>query len=40
MKHRPDTTYGTMNADVLRHFDPNFKPLNMVEAIHNSPWPE
>lgn len=40
MKHRPNTTYGTMNADVLRHFDPNFKPANMVDAIHNSPWPE
>jgi hypothetical protein len=40
MKHRPDTTYGTMNADVLAHFDPNFKPRNMVDAIHNSPWPE
>jgi hypothetical protein len=40
MKHRPQTTYGTMNADVLRHFDPDFKPRNMVDAIHNSPWPE
>jgi hypothetical protein len=40
MKHRPDTTYGTMNADVLRHFDPNFKPANMVDAIYHSPWPE
>jgi hypothetical protein len=40
MKHRPDTTFGTMNADVLRHFDPNFKPRNMVDAIHNSPWHE
>lgn len=40
MKHRPETTFGTMNADVLRHFDPNFKPGNMVDAIHNSPWPE
>jgi HD domain-containing protein len=40
MKHRPQTTYGTMNADVLAHFDPNFKPRNMVDAIHNSAWPE
>ena len=40
MKHRPHTTYGTMNADVLRHFDPNFKPSNMVEAIRNSAWPD
>ena len=40
MKHRPQTTYGTMNADVLLHFDPDLKPGNMVNAIHNSPWPE
>jgi hypothetical protein len=40
MKHRPETTFGTMNADVLRHFDPNFAPRNMVDAIYNSPWPE
>lgn len=40
MKHRPDTTHGTMNADVLQHFDPNFKPRNMVDAIHHSPWPD
>ena len=40
MKHRPDSTFGTMNADVLRHFDPDFKPRNMVEAIRNSPWRE
>jgi HD domain len=40
MKHRPDTTFGTMNADVLQHFDPNFKPRNMVDAIYHSSWPE
>ncbi|MCV7099056.1 HD domain-containing protein [Mycobacterium palustre] len=40
MKHRPETTYGTMNDDVLAHFDPNFKPRNMVDAIYDSPWPE
>jgi hypothetical protein len=40
MKHRPDTTFGTMNADVLAHFDPTFKPGNMVDFILNSSWPE
>jgi hypothetical protein len=40
MRHRPDTTYGTMNADVLAHFDPNFKPGNMVDFVLNSAWPE
>src|ERR1700752_3018994 len=24
MKHRPDSTFGTMNDDVLQHFDPTF----------------
>ena len=25
MKHRPQTTFGTMNADVLAHFDPSLR---------------
>ena len=40
MKHRPQTTYGTMNADVLERFDPTFARDNMVEHILNSTWPE
>jgi HD superfamily phosphodiesterase len=40
MKHRPDTTFGTMNADVLAHFDPTFKPGNMVDFVLNSNWSE
>lgn len=40
MRHRPQTTYGTMNADVLAHFDPAFVRDNMVTAILNSGWPE
>ena len=37
-KHRPDTTFGTVNADVLVDIDPSFKPLNFVEIIRASPW--
>jgi hypothetical protein len=37
---RPDTTFGTMNADVLEHFMPGFDRTNFVEIIKNSPWPE
>ncbi|MGO3553002.1 MAG: phosphohydrolase, partial [Pseudomonas helleri] len=37
-KHRPDTTFGTVNADVLVDIDPSFKPLNFVEIIRTSPW--
>jgi hypothetical protein len=40
MKHRPHSTFGTMNADVLAHFDPTFKPGNMVDFVLNSGWPE
>ncbi|WP_409426710.1 HD domain-containing protein [Mycobacterium sp. SMC-11] len=40
MKHRPETTFGTMNDDVLAHFDPTFQPGNLVDSILNSPWPE
>jgi hypothetical protein len=40
MQHRPETTFGTMNDDILAHFDPTFQRGNLVEAILNSPWPE
>ena len=40
MKHRPDTTFGTMNDDVLAHFDPTFKRGDLVDIILNSSWPE
>lgn len=40
MAHRPDTTYGTMNDDVLAHFDPTFKRTDFVELIKGSAWPE
>ncbi len=40
MKHRPDTTFGTMNDDVLAHFDPAFKRVDFVGEILNSSWPE
>jgi hypothetical protein len=38
LKHRPDTTYGTMNADVLEHFVPGFRRTSMVERIRSSAW--
>ena len=37
-KDRPDTTFGTVNADVLVDKDPTFKPLNFVDIIRTSPW--
>lgn len=38
MKHRPDSTYGTFNDDVLAHKDPNFQPRNFCSLILESPW--
>ena len=40
MKHRPQTTFGTMNADVLAHFDPAFEGVDFVDKILNNNWPE
>jgi hypothetical protein len=36
---RPDTTYGTVNADVLERFLPTFQRTNMVDRVMQSPWP-
>ncbi|OMC39690.1 HD domain-containing protein [Mycobacterium sp. IS-1264] len=40
MKHRPETTFGTMNDDVLAHFDPAFRRVDFVDNILNNSWPE
>jgi hypothetical protein len=40
MKDRPDTTFGTMNDDVLAHFVPGFEREDFVEIIRGSDWPE
>ena len=40
MKHRPQTTFGTMNADVLAYFDPTFAGVDFAEKILNNSWPE
>lgn len=37
---RPDTTFGTVNADVLEHFVPGFRRIDFVDVITNSAWPE
>jgi len=40
MKHRPRSTFGTVNADVLQHFDASFVRDNFVEIIRDNRWPE
>ena len=40
MKHRPRSTFGTVNADVLQHFDDSFVRDDFVEIIRSNRWPE
>ncbi|OBI93825.1 diguanylate cyclase [Mycobacterium alsense] len=40
MKHRPHSTFGTVNADVLQHFDREFARENFVDVILENTWPE
>jgi len=39
-QERPDTTFGTVNADVLAHFVPGFIRTDFVEVIQSNAWPE
>lgn len=39
MKARPDTTFGTMNDDVLTHFDPDFQRTDFVTLINANALP-
>lgn len=39
-RHRPETTFGTINADVLAHYEPSFEREDYVETILDSDWPE
>jgi hypothetical protein len=38
MKHRPDSTFGTVNDDVLAHLDPEFKRTDFCRVILQSSW--
>ena len=38
-KDRPETTYGTVNADVVAHFLPGYRQATMIERIEGSAWP-
>jgi hypothetical protein len=39
-KHRPHSTFGNVNADVLEYFDPSFVRDDFVDIIRNNTWPE
>lgn len=38
MKHRPQSTYGTFNDDVLAYKDPGFKRGDFCSLILRAPW--
>ncbi|MDT5015855.1 MAG: hypothetical protein QOD39_2015, partial [Mycobacterium sp.] len=38
--HRPRTTFGNVNADVLAHYDPSFVRDDFVKIILDNSWPE
>ncbi len=38
--HRPRTTFGNVNADVLAHYDDSFVRDDFVDIILNNSWPE
>jgi len=40
VQHRPASTFGTVNADVLEHYDPSFVREDFVDIILNNSWPE
>jgi len=38
LKHRPDSTYGTFNDDILACVDPDFRRKDFCAMILGSPW--
>ncbi|WP_422748852.1 HD domain-containing protein [Mycobacterium sp. WMMD1722] len=40
VRQRPESTFGTVNADVLAHVDPSFVRGDFVEVIRSNGWPE
>jgi hypothetical protein len=38
IKHKPETTFGNVKADVLADKDPSFRRGNFCSVIRNSPW--
>ena len=38
IRHKPDTTFGNVKADVLADKDPHFHRGNFCSVIRNSPW--
>ncbi|MFE7709345.1 HD domain-containing protein [Streptomyces sp. NPDC057486] len=40
IRHKPETTFGNVKADVLQHYLPGFERGDFVRTILDSPWAE
>jgi hypothetical protein len=40
IKHKPETTFGNVKADVLERMDSNYKHINFCHVILESAWPD
>ncbi|AXI08732.1 phosphohydrolase [Oceanobacillus zhaokaii] len=39
-KHKPETTFGNMKEDIIKHFRPEYNNKNFCNCILHSPWTE
>lgn len=39
-KHKPETTFGNMKEDIVKHFRPDYENKNFCSCILHSPWNE
>ncbi|MFD9669731.1 hypothetical protein ACFWAY_50680 [Rhodococcus sp. NPDC059968] len=39
-RYHPDSTVGTVNADVLEHFVPGYRHIVLVDVSQNPGWAE
>ncbi|MGM2510496.1 HD domain-containing protein [Bacillus cereus group sp. BceL035] len=37
-KHKPETTFGNMNENIIQHFQPEYKNKNFCQCILHSAW--
>jgi HD domain len=40
VKDRPETLLGTIAADMLAHYSPEFERVDFVDIVRNNAWPE
>jgi hypothetical protein len=38
IRHKPDTTFGNVKADVIADKEPDFQPGNFCKVIRSSAW--